>query len=336
MTYDLDHGDREERTGLYADPRAPEEAPHSGRLLRVIGALLVMAVFAGGLWFAYTQGLHRAGGSADRGEVPLVRADSTPFKVKPENPGGMQIPDRDMLIYGQQRPQVEHLLPPPEQPMARPTPPPAPPPAKEAANSTPPPTALPPKQASLQPAPQTPSLPPLQALPGAAPKAPVQAAGNSNPAPTLSPSGLQEPPPQVPSAAAAQPSPPPPANSEIGSTAPNGQSPPTTDLIGQKIEQLEAAATGSRAKRTETGRSGGLRLQLGASRSESEARGAWERLKRSNADLLGNLTGAAVRADLGEKGIYYRIETGPIGDPATAARVCGELRQRHLACMLVR
>ena len=63
--------------------------------------------------------MHHAGGA---GDIPLIRADTRPMRVKPENPGGMQIPDRDMLIYGQQRPQVEHLLPPPEQPMARPSP----------------------------------------------------------------------------------------------------------------------------------------------------------------------------------------------------------------------
>ena len=95
------------------------------RLLRVVVALAVMGVFAGGLWFAYNEGMRHAGGA---GDIPLIRADTRPMKVKPENPGGMQIPDRDMLIYGQQRPQVEHLLPPPEQPMARPAPPPPPPP----------------------------------------------------------------------------------------------------------------------------------------------------------------------------------------------------------------
>ena len=101
-----------------------------------------MGAFAGGLWFAYVEGMHRAGGAAD---IPLIRADTSPMKVKPENPGGMQIPDRDMLIYGQQRPQVEHLLPPPEQPMARPSPPPPPPapsaPPVQAATAVPPPDA---------------------------------------------------------------------------------------------------------------------------------------------------------------------------------------------------
>ena len=123
MAYHLDQIDPDERGGFYADEDEEEYAPRSRRVLRIAGALVVMGIFAGGLWFAYTLGMRHTGGSGDSGEIPLIRADNRPIKVKPENPGGMQIPDRDMFIYGQQRPEVEHLLPPPEQPMALPAPP---------------------------------------------------------------------------------------------------------------------------------------------------------------------------------------------------------------------
>lgn len=79
-----------------------------------------------------------------------------------------------------------------------------------------------------------------------------------------------------------------------------------------------------------------MRLQLGAVRSAGEAREEWERLKRSNADLLGKLSAVAVRADLGDKGVYYRIQAGPIASTAAGERICGELRQRRLACIIVR
>jgi hypothetical protein len=339
MAYNLEHIDPGERTELYADPRAPEEEPpHSGRLLRIAGALAVMAVFAGGLWFAYTQGLRHTGGSAGPGEVPLVRADASPIKVKPEKPGGMPIPDRDMLIYGQQQPQIEHLLPQPEQPMARPIPPPAGPPPVSSTGSAAPSSASLPKQAAIPPAAQHPlsappeeatARPPSQQPPLASPEQTL--GGAPPPSPGTTPSAQ----PQTPNAAATRPAAPLHAVSETGPPVAE-RAQPTPDIIGQKIEQLEAAAVANRGKRSETARAGRLRLQLGAMRSESEARGAWERLKHKNTDLLGNLSAVAVRADLGGKGVYYRIETGPISDPTTADRVCGELRQRHLACMIVR
>jgi hypothetical protein len=81
---------------------------------------------------------------------------------------------------------------------------------------------------------------------------------------------------------------------------------------------------------------GGFRLQLGALRSEEAARLEWERIRRANGDVLGNLTAAWPRADLGARGVYYRIQTAPVADGATAERLCGELKRRNVACILVR
>ena len=266
MSYHLGQIDPEERTGLYADPRDEEADPPPRRVLRIVGALLIMALFAGGLWFAYVEGARHMAGTGGSGDIPLIRADTRPMKVKPAEPGGMPIPDRDMLIYGQNRPIVEHLLPPPEQPMALPAPP-APKPVVSASADAPP-----------TPAPST-------GAPGSG-----TAAASIQPA---QPVGL------------------PPANPHPMPSKP-----------------AEAAS--------QPGKAGGVRLQLGAVRSEGVAREEWARIKRSNPDLLGRLTAVAIRADLGDKGVYYRIQAGPVGDPATAERLCGELRQRHLACIIVR
>jgi SPOR domain len=270
MSYNLGQIDPEKPTGLYADPRDEEADPPPRRVLRVVGALLIMTLFAGGLWFAYVEGARHAGGTAGSSDIPLIRADTRPMKVKPAEPGGMPIPDRDMLIYGQNRPVVEHLLPPPEQPMALPAPPPpAPKPAVSAS-----------ADAASTPAPST-------AAPGSDPASAVAAARPQQLA-SLPPANPQ-PTPAKPAEAASQP-----------------------------------------------GKAGGVRLQLGAVRSEGVAREEWARIKRSNPDLLGHLTAVAVRADLGDKGVYYRIQAGPVGDPTTAAQLCGELRERHLACIIVR
>jgi SPOR domain len=270
MSYNLGQIDPGERTGLYADPHDHESDPPPRRVLRIVGSLLVMTLFAGGLWFAYVEGARHAGGTggSSAGDVPLIRADNRPMKVKPAEPGGMSIPGRDMLIYGQSRPIVEHLLPPPEQPMALPAPPP-------------------------------PSAKPAASMPGGAP-------------PTTVPSTVVP----GPGAAAAA------ARPEQLTGLPPATPQPTPAKPAVAVSQ--------------PGKAGGVRLQLGAVRSEAVAREEWARIKRSNPDLLGHLTAVALRADLGDKGVYYRIQAGPVADPATAERVCGALRQRHLACMIVR
>jgi hypothetical protein len=71
-------------------------------------------------------------------------------------------------------------------------------------------------------------------------------------------------------------------------------------------------------------------------RTEDAARQEWERIKRKNSDLLGSLSATPVRADLGDKGVYYRIQTGPLADSAAAERICGELKQRSIGCIIAR
>ena len=80
----------------------------------------------------------------------------------------------------------------------------------------------------------------------------------------------------------------------------------------------------------------GVRVQLASVRSAEAARDEWTRLKQDNPDLLGKLSAVAVRADLGERGIWYKIEVGPLPTKEAAARLCGEMKQRDLGCQLVR
>jgi hypothetical protein len=42
------------------------------------------------------------------------------------------------------------------------------------------------------------------------------------------------------------------------------------------------------------------------------------------------------RADLGARGIYYRIQVGPIADAAAAEHDCAELKRRGEGCIVVK
>ena len=267
MTYHLGPIDPDRRAELFADARDEGPPPRPRRLLATTLAVLVMLLFGGGLWFAYVHGTRHAGGDALNSDVPLIHADERPTKVKPERPGGMEIPDRDKLIYNPARKVVEHLLPAPEKPMPRPAPPPPTPPLQPEA---------------------------VRSATGAAPATPAT--------------------PEIPSAAV------PAAQPQQQSAAPPGKAP----------QQAPGASKPAAAK------GAGTRLQLGSVRSEEAARQEWERIKHKNADLLGSLAASAIRADLGDKGIYYRIQTGPIADPASAERICGELKQRSIGCIVAR
>jgi hypothetical protein len=78
-----------------------------------LGALVVLARYA-----------HEKGKAAEvLKDIPLIRADEKPFKIKPENPGGMDIPHQDKTIYQMleepsgQKEEIKRILPLPEKPV---------------------------------------------------------------------------------------------------------------------------------------------------------------------------------------------------------------------------
>src|SRR5437763_3404502 len=91
----------------------------SHRSLAVALAIGVMAMSAGGLWVGYRF----SAGRTPSGEIPLIHADADPIKIKPDDPGGMEIPNRDRFVFNPTgNMPVERLLPPPETPLPRPAP----------------------------------------------------------------------------------------------------------------------------------------------------------------------------------------------------------------------
>lgn len=266
--------------GVVSDDRAVELSEQRRLLPTALITVTAMAVFAGGLWFAYVQGTHHAptpqAASASDGNVPLIRADQRPIKIKPDQPGGMEVPDRDKLVFSEKSggPPVERLLPPAERPEPLPTP----------------------KQALAAP-------PPVPAGPviSTSPTAPAETGPIIRPANDASAQGRP---------VAANPSPAKPAVAAKSAAA---------------VTATPAAAT-----------AGGIRVQLGSLRSPEAARDEWQRLKRINSDLLGKLTAVAVRAEVPDKGTYYRVEAGPLADGAAASQLCGELKKRNLGCTIVR
>ena len=60
MSYQFGHIDPEERLGYVEEPSPGDEYPPRRRLSAALLAVGVMAVFAGGLWFAYHEGTKHA------------------------------------------------------------------------------------------------------------------------------------------------------------------------------------------------------------------------------------------------------------------------------------
>ncbi|HEX6979373.1 MAG TPA: SPOR domain-containing protein [Alphaproteobacteria bacterium] len=274
----------------------PSQAHGRSRGLKAVPVIVVSVALAlfGGL-VGYTYSTSRSGGES--GPVPLIKADPRPMKVKPEDPGGMDVPHQDKEIYNRllrdgenPPPRVERLLPPPEAPLPRPVG------ARNEPEIPPPPPVEPPPDAVevTQAQPAAPA-----ARESSAPPAPTSLQTQASPTPAKSQS--------VPASAQSQ---------TAAVSAPRAAAP-----------AQEAAAPPVRR---------GYRVQLAALRSADEARQAWSRLQRMHPDLLGKLSSDVVRADLGAKGTFYRLQAGPLSDEAAARDLCRRLSEKKVGCLVVR
>lgn len=105
--------------------RSAAAAPSGPRIrLRYVAAAAAALLLIGGVsWFAFDRG----GDAPAIDELPYVTAEGGPEKVRPESEGGLDVPNQDIQVYnelggGAAPAQPEVLLPPPENPVAPPTP----------------------------------------------------------------------------------------------------------------------------------------------------------------------------------------------------------------------
>ena len=243
-------------------------------------------------------------------DAPLIEAQDEPFKVSPVNPGGMEVPNRDILLYERlhgakaDKRVLERLMPEAEQPQ---TPPAAPRPTQMAETSSA-------SEADSSLAPDEPGIELLVEPPLPEPSA----------RPTAETTKVR---PAVAADSKLSPSPPPPA---VVTT-------PAKPAPSAQVKVATAPASVSSATQPDKPASGkGFQLQLLSSRSADEAKGAWARLRDKNADVLGPLSPSVARANLGDRGTFYRLRAGPVASESKARSICDSLSARGVSCLVVR
>lgn len=307
------------------DADADSHEARAGHRLRGI-VTIVAAVVAVGVIVAV--GLHFVGGRKGAGDgVPVIKAEDRPFKVRPDDRGGMQVPNQDKLVYERMESgadadgRVERLLPPPESPKAPPRP-----------------SATPTETLTLPQAPAPAAIP--QAV---APSAPASAPAITAPVPvppasssTPGSSALAPPPPvssyqpvQTRTAATASTAPAPAPAAKV--------TPPPAAAKPQVITPAQVANVAPVAPPAPVRRSGGgdFVVQLGAVRAADQADKEWSRIQKAYADVLGGLKSDIVRVDLEGKGVFWRIRAGGL-DEQSARQICADLTRRNQGCIVAR
>ncbi|HEX2114267.1 MAG TPA: SPOR domain-containing protein [Alphaproteobacteria bacterium] len=152
-------------------------------------------------------------------------------------------------------------------------------------------------------------------------------------APDIPPAPVVEPPPNA--IEVTQPPPPaPPRPTEPAKPTSTKQAAPAP--APQQQAAVPRAANPAQATAPSAGGGSRYRIQLAALRTSEDATREWEKLRRAHMDVLGPLTLNVVRADLGDRGTFYRIQAGPVADEQAAKELCRRLAEKKVGCIVVR
>jgi len=323
----------------YADEPEDQVKKRSKGLITVV-AVLTLAVVGTGAAFAYRTYV----GSPRNGEPPIIRADAGPTKIVPAPAdGSSKVPDRMATGDG-----AEKIVPREEAPVdvnARSGPRVVFPPLNQ--NANPPPAtsvasnAFPPANASNGTVPGSEprkirtlavkgdqpdaAATPVGAAPSAAAKsapAPRAPAATAATAPALAP---------PPGSAAATRTP----SSAVNANASTANGPMSlTPQGGQPAPAAERPKVATNSVQTAPGGSGGYVVQVASQKNEADAQAAYRALQGKYPAVLGSHSSFVKRADLGEKGVFYRAMVGPFASKDEATQLCGNLKTAGGQCLI--
>lgn len=273
-----------------------DESENEPSLLYQLRHVLLVLVLLGGFvwlsWHAYNLGTS----AQNTGSVPVISAEDKPYRVKPADPGGMDIPNRDKTIYEvlQQKKDSAPLI--PEDVRA-------------------------PKK--ILPLPETTDTVTVPADTKSKDFAEArknilneQVANQAKPVESIVKAPVEKPKP-----------------------APVKKVEPAQKTVAApaKTEKTETATRATPKQETVTvSTSGNYLLQLGAFRSNADAEAAWSKVLKSQSDILKGYGHTVEKADVKDKGIFYRLQVVSFPDKDKADALCAKLKARKQGCYAVK
>ena len=106
-------------------------------------------------------------------------------------------------------------------------------------------------------------------------------------------------------------------------------------IVAISPEASRKSRHASKVNQSQPAGEGGFLAQIAALRSEGAADTAWDRLAQRDPALFANARKDVQRADLGGKGIYFRVRAGYFADRGEASRFCDRVKTLRQECIVV-
>ena len=105
---------------------------------------------------------------------------------------------------------------------------------------------------------------------------------------------------------------------------------PTPTMIAVQMCMCAARAI----LRTAPSAAGDYLVQVSSQKNEADVQASYRALQNNFPAALGSRPPVIKRADLGDKGVYYRTMVGPFGSTEEAAQLCGNLKSAGGQCVV--
>lgn len=263
-----------------------------GRAATAAGALISLALLAIVVIWSYRLGVR------DANDVPVIRAQTEATKIKPEQPGGIEIAHQDREVYNI----VDGTPPPTDGAFA---------PSEETLTA---------EDAPVAPAPEPrpdPIVEPTVVTPSPDPVVEAAVAAKVEVAP------ITEPTPETPVEEAAE---------DVSPVAPKVAPVALRRPTRAAIQPPKAAALAEPRAEALASR---IQIQLGAFNTEAIAAEQWAALKNRNGDLLSGRARVVTPVDSGGRRLF-RLRAGPFKDVDDASTLCRALKARGEDCIVAR
>lgn len=271
-----------------------------GRAATAAGALISLAILAIVVIWSYRLGVR------DANDIPVIRAEIEATKIKPEQPGGIEIAHQEREVYtivDGSSATTESGFAPSEEVLTAEDAPVSPAPA--------------PRPEVTKPVETTPSPDPVAEAPATPEPKPETASGETTEETPVATEETETPEPVEEAALTAAPKVAPVALRRPSRAAPQQQE-------ASLLAEPRAAALASR-----------IQIQLGAFNSEEIAGEQWADLKNRNGDLLSGRARVVTPVVSGGRRLY-RLRAGPFKDVDEASTLCRALKARGEDCIVAR
>lgn len=324
-----------------------------------VGALLSLAVMGGLVFWSYKLG------TRDATDIPVIRAAAEATKMRPEEPGGLEVAHQGRAVYsvvsGVSGPEKEGYAPAEQKlaaedlaPVAR-APAPTPRPTTEVVVARPEPTPAPaaaPEPEEITPAAEAESVPVKQAEPvrvaqassegqtfllprGVDPMALIAPGRSEKKTATKPAAAAETSPPAKTVATAPAPEPAPEPAAEKPELVAGGPAPVAAPAARPRPGRTVAAAPQEQPEPRAAAAASPVQIQLGAFDSENVAIAQWGEIKSRNGDLLAGRARVITPVNSGGRRLH-RLRAGPFASIDEASTLCRGLKARGEACIVAR